>query len=278
MKPKLVMGNIFRDVTELRAFALEHGFSGVDWSFDMDSVPILPAQESSWVRDVNSLSPLEVRYHCPFYRIDLGHDNREESQRADALFRGIVRLVAKARGRYLTIHIGLGRDTTEPLSWDVTIENLSRLVQYGAGLGVTICLENLAWGWTSRPNLFEKLVRKSGAGVTIDIGHAAASEALRTQEYQMEDFVAPHADRVFNAHLYHKEKPGMGHAAPERIEDIIDRLQVIEKTGCTWWVIEIKEPGGLIRTKGMLEAYVENGENPEMRGAWVRSHDVSEGP
>jgi hypothetical protein len=33
------------------------------------------------------------------------------------------------------------------------------------------CLENLAWGWASKPNLFEKIVRRSGVFVTAGVGH-----------------------------------------------------------------------------------------------------------
>jgi len=256
MSPKLVMGNIFSDVGELKGFALKNGFSGIEWSFDLEMLPATPVEESEWVRNLSVLAPLEVRYHCPFYRVDLGHHDPSEAQAAESLFRRIIRLVSKAGGRYLSIHIGLGRDSTEPLSWDETIDNLGRLVQFADGQRVKICLENLAWGWTSRPNLFEKLIRRSGSGVTFDIGHAYSCEAVRSQLYSIEDFVTPHADKVFNAHVYHKEVEGFGHKKPERLEDIEDRLALLRGIGCEWWVIEIHEPDALLHTKRIVEAYL----------------------
>ena len=162
----------------------------------------------------------------------------------------------------MTIHIGLGHDSTEPLSWDATINNLGRLVQYGANHGVRVCLENLAWGWTSRPNLFEKLIRRSGAAVTFDLGHAYASESIRTQQYAIEDFAMPHKDRVFNAHIYHTELSGLGHMSPVRIEDIKDRLNLLQDIGCEWWVIEIKEADGLLRTKKIIDEYLRRQNDP----------------
>jgi len=254
MKPKLVMCNIFPEVNGLRGFALENGFIGVDWSFDLDRLPETPMQESRWARDQAVLSPLEVRYHCPFYQIDLGHDDPVLAEEAEAVFRRIIRLVSKVGGRYLSIHIGLGLDSTEPLSWETTLNNLRRLVQFGARHRVTVCLENLAWGWTSKPNLFEKLIRLSGAGVTLDIGHAHVCESVKSQQYAVEDFVTPHADRVFNAHIYHTEVPGQGHIPPENGEEIADRLALLQEIGCEWWVIEIKEPEGLLRTREIIEA------------------------
>ena len=256
MSPTLAMCNIFSDVDKLREFAVDHGFSGIDWSFDVRTLPDTSAEESKWVKDMSALRPLEVRYHCPFYQIDLGHHDPWEAKVAEAIFRRIVRLVSKVEGRYLTIHIGLGHDSTEPLSWKASIENLARLVQYGGTRNVKVCLENLASGWTSRPHLFEKLIRGSGAAVTFDIGHAHACESVRSHHYAPEDFVTPHSDRVLNAHVYHTEVSGVGHIPPNRLEDIEDRLAILQNIGCDWWVAEVREVNGLLQTKKVIDEYL----------------------
>lgn len=261
------MGNIFPKIQELTEFARKNRFEGIDWSFDLNALPQSPGEESSWVKTVRSLAPMEVRYHCPFYRIDLGHDDQEEVKRAGRIFQRIIRLVSKAEGRYLTIHIGLGHDSTEPLSWERSVANLRRLVQYGSEHQVTICLENLAWGWTSKPNLFEKLIRRSGAAVTLDIGHAWSSESVRSQYYLTEDFVTPHADRVLNAHIYHKEIPGKGHMPPSKWGQIQERLQLLYSIGCLWWVIEIKETAELLATKKLIEENLVLLMNPHLEAA-----------
>ena len=256
MTPKLAVCDFFSDVERLRSFALGHGFSGIDWSFEMESIPRTPSEESRWVRELLTLSPLEVRYHCPFYQIDIGHSDTSEARVAELLFQRIIRLVSRAGGRYLSIHIGLGRNSTEPLSWDTTIDNLRRLVQYGAERHISICLENLAWGWTSKPNIFEKLIRRSGAGVTFDIGHAEACESVQSQQYEIQDFVTPHPERVRNAHLYHTEISGVGHIPPNTLTDIEDRLTLLEKIGCEWWALEIKDIEGLLKTKEIVDEYL----------------------
>jgi hypothetical protein len=68
--------------------------------------------------------------------------------------------------------------------------------------------------------------------------------------------VTPHPNRVFNAHVYHEEIPGLGHMPPERIEDVEDRLALLSNAGCWWWTIEIKEPDPLLTTKKMIDAYL----------------------
>lgn len=256
MNLKLAVCNFFPEVNKLRDFVLGHGFSGVDWSFDTATLPENSDQESEWLYGISALSPLEVRYHCPFYRIDLGHEDPSKAKAAEMTFRRIIGLISKVNGQYLTIHIGLGRDSTEPLSWQATTDNLARVVQFGALHGVKVCLENLAMGWTSRPDLFEKLVRRSGAAVTFDIGHAHASESIFSHHYDMEDFVTPHANLVFNAHVYHTEVPGFGHKPPERIEEIEDRLDLLQSIGCDWWVLEVKDTDSLLKMKNMIDGYL----------------------
>ena len=256
MKPKLAVCNIFTDALRTKDFALANGFEGIDWSFDLNTLPKTPLEESRWAREQARLAPLEVRYHCPFFQIDLGHDDPEQAKAADRIFRSIIRMISRAGGKFLSIHIGLGHNSTEPLSWETTIANLRNLVRFGADHQMRICLENLAWGWTSKPNLFEKLIRLSGAGVTLDIGHAQVCECVQSQQYRVEDFVTPHPGRVFNAHVYHEEIPGLGHMPPECIEDIEDRLDLLSRVHCRWWVIEIKESDPLLHTKEMLDAYL----------------------
>jgi len=256
MQPTLAICNFLSDPKEIKAFALDYGFDGVDWSFDQETIPSTFAEESFWVKNVMALRPLEVRYHCPFYQLDLGHDAPEEANRAASVFQRIIRLVSKVEGRFLTIHIGLGHDSTEPLSWEATMENLRSLVHYGATRNVKVCLENLAWGWTSKPQLFEKLVRGSGAAVTFDIGHARCCESVRSHYYGPEDFVTPHPDRVFNAHVYHEEVSGLGHSPPYRLEDMVKRLDILRDIGCPWWTLEVREEKGALQTKRIVDDYL----------------------
>jgi len=260
MRPALAMINLFPDPDELLGFALAHGFNGIEWSFDLDRLPDTPAAQSRWVRRIHGLQPLAVRYHCPFYRMDLGHDDPERAAEAGDVFRRIVRLVAKAGGGVLCIHIGLGRDSTEPLSWEATVANLRDLVQFGARHRVRVCLENLAWGWTSRPNLFEKLVRMSGAGVTLDIGHARACESVQSQQYAVEDFISPHPDRVMGAHVYHEEIEGVGHTPPEECEDLAARIDLLLRIRCPWWTLELHDAPSLLQTLGVVTRCLDDAE------------------
>jgi len=255
-KPKLVMCNFLTDIKRVGEFADQYGFSGIDYSFDLTNLPGTPTQESRWVKEISALEPLEVRYHCPFERVDLGHDDAAKAKEAEVLFHRVIRLISKAGGRYVTIHIGLGHDSTEPLSWETTIDKLRRLVNYGRTMRVNVCLENLAWGWTSKPNLFEKLIRRSGAGVTLDIGHAHACKSVQSQQYSIEDFVSPHADKVCSAHIYHTEILDLGHIAPQKIEDIEDRLSLLKNIGCEWWVIEIREAKELLKARKIVDEYL----------------------
>ena len=95
IKPKLVTGNFFEDAEGVRDFALAHGFQGIDWSLKLENLPQTPLEESRWASDQARLAPFEVRYHCPFFQVDLGHDDPGQAKKADTLFRRIIRMVSR---------------------------------------------------------------------------------------------------------------------------------------------------------------------------------------
>jgi len=254
-RPKLACCNFIDDVRQLRAFALDHGFDGVDWTFTNPDFPLQPATETELIWAIQSLHPLEVRFHCAFAHTDLGDEDPVHAAAALQTFQAVCRLVSKIRGRYITIHIGLGRDSTCDLCWERTLAGLIDLVQFAGKSWLRLCLENLAWGWTSRPELYEKLLRKSGAWATLDIGHAQVCPSVASQQYRVADFVQPQPERIRNAHVYHTENSN-GHIPPRRLEDIRDRLNLLCSLPlCDWWVLELREEEALHTTLVVIKEH-----------------------
>ncbi len=255
--PTIAICNFIADAATLRRTAVQHGFSGVDWTFKPGDLPRNQIEESRLLRDISNLNGLEVRYHCAFKGIDLGDENDLKAGEAMAVLKRACRVVSRLEGRFMTVHLGLGRKSPEGLSWDRTINGLSELVNYAQDLGVRLCLENLASGWSSRPQLFEKLVRKTNAGITLDIGHARVCHSVQCREFDLEDFVTPHAERAFNAHIYHEEVDGR-HVAPVRLDDIRNRLDLLCGLSCSWWVLELREEAPLLTTLKIVREYLES--------------------
>ena len=139
-RPKLVTPNLITDPEKMRQFAADNGFDGIDWSFDLAHLPATPAEESRWASRQELLKPFEVRYHCPFLQVDIGHEDKDIQASAMGIFRRMIRLVSKARRKYLSIHVGLGHNTTKILSEESSIANLRQLVRFGTESGVTVCL------------------------------------------------------------------------------------------------------------------------------------------
>ena len=250
-KVKLALPNIFgQNAGELADFARENGFRAIDWSLDLD----LPRED--FLREMEVLGDFEVRYHCRFPRVDLAYaDVRAEY--AVAILKRMAEVVSLAGGKHMTIHIGLGLDDDRDLDWRRGVENLSNLVAFGAKRGVTISLENLTTVWTCDPEKFLEMIHESGAGVTFDIGHAHVCRENCSADGLYERYVAPHRERVFNAHIYHTETSTHGHIAPSGIGDIAERLDVLKSaSSCDWWVIELAEPAEILKTRDMLEEYI----------------------
>jgi len=256
--PTVAVCNFIPDTEALRKLAVLHGFSGVDWTFRIEDLPRNQSEESRLLKNISLLNGLEIRYHCAFKGVDLGDEDDLNADVAMQVFQKVCRIVHGLEGKFMTVHLGLGRQSPEGLSWERTISSLSELVSYAKGLGVRLCLENLASGWSSRPQLFEKLIRRTGAGITLDIGHARVCQSVRSWMYELEDFVSPHPDRVFNAHIYHEEVNDR-HVAPESLDDIRTRLDLLASVSCDWWVLELREDAPLLATLRAVREYLDNG-------------------
>ncbi len=256
-QPTIAICNFFPDTATLAKTAAKYGFSGVDWTFTVDSLPRNEIEETRLARDISALNGLEVRYHCAFKGVDLGDEDDRRAGEAMEVLKRACRVVSRLDGRFMTVHLGLGRKSPEGLSWERTLNGLAELVGCARELGVRLCLENLASGWSSRPQLFEKLVRKSDAGITLDIGHARVCQSVQCQIFELEDFVMPHPERVFNAHIYHEEIDDR-HVPPVCVEDLRVRLDLLRSLSCNWWVLELREEAPLLETLKIVREYLES--------------------
>ncbi|MCE5333136.1 MAG: sugar phosphate isomerase/epimerase [Desulfobacteraceae bacterium] len=256
MFPKLAMCNFIPDNAELLRFAREHGFSGIDWTITLDCLPDSVLEEARLQSMISGFQDLEIRYHCAFRDTDLGDEDDSKAAMAMENFRKASRVIAGLGGRHMTVHLGLGRKSPAGLSWNRTLRKLASLVDYAGELGICLCLENLASGWSSRPELFEKLIRKTGASVTLDIGHARVSPSVQSQIYELVDFVSPHSERVRNAHIYHEEIADQ-HVAPRAVDDVRRRLDLLGTIGCDWWVLELRREAPLLQTLEVVRQYLD---------------------
>lgn len=260
--PKLACCNFLSSAKILREFALDYGLGGIDWTFSRENLPDSPAAENDLIAAVSLLRPLEVRYHCFFKGIDLGDRDPVSARAARNFFFRASDVVQRVGGRVITIHVGLGRDSMEGLSWENTVSAIGALVRHARTAGICISLENLAWGWTSHPNLYEKLIRRTDCWATLDIGHAAVSDSVLSRRFDVGDFVSPHSERVLNAHIYHLETDS-GHVPPNSVSDLEERLEILWRLPmCDWWVLELRQEQDLLQTLAAARDFLSNHERP----------------
>ncbi len=257
-RPKIACCNFVPDAKDLREFALDHRFDGVDWTLRPEDLPKNGTQPLSLIRRISVLRPLEVRYHLSFKLSDLGHIDKGEAENAVKSFNQACHLVSRLGGRLMTVHIGLGRNSMEDISWEKTLTNLANLAALARILGIRVCLENLARGWTSRPELYEKLIRKTNCWGTLDIGHAQVCASVTSQTYDVEDFALPHPERILNAHIYHEETVE-GHAPPAKLADLYQRLLLLRTLPlCEWWVLELRDQKSLLQTLDCVRGFLQS--------------------
>jgi len=143
------------------------------------------------------------------------------------------------------------------LSWRHTSAGLADLVRLGQGLGMRVCIENLPSGWTSSPELFQKLIAEARSFATLDIGHVFATASRTGLNHTAEDFVSGRRERFLNAHVYHDERESCGHVPPTSPADVDDRLDlVLGLPLCDWWVLELREERALLHTLRVVREFL----------------------
>ncbi len=247
-RPKLACPNFYPDVLNLKSFALDYGFQGIDWTLRPEDLPKSPLEERRLVNSLSRLAPLEVRFHLFFPGNELGHADADKAMSAKRTFCAALDLISKVSGRFATLHVGLGRDSMEGISWEGTVGGLREVAAKARQAGIRVCLENLVRGWTGRPDLYEKLIRKTGCWGTLDIGHARVCRSVTDKSHDVEDFALPHPERILSAHVYHEETAA-GHVPPGDYTDLVDRLLLLQKLPlCDWWVLELRDETALLQT------------------------------
>ena len=256
--PKLAAPNLFHDINTLKSFVMDNGFQGIDWTLRQEDLPTNRVEEARLSKDILKLAPLEIRYHLFFLNNELGDIHDERAGSAKQRFYEALDLISKLSGRHATVHIGLGRDSMQGVSWDRTVVGLKDLVAKARRMGIRLCLENLISGWTGEPELYEKLIRKTNCKGTLDIGHAHVCQAVTSRAYDVDDFALPHPERILNAHIYHEETANV-HIPPKNVSDFEDRLLLLERLPlCDWWVLELREEKALLQTLDCVREFLQS--------------------
>jgi len=224
----------------------EHGFA-IEYSPDPKAFDALPRHLDPLLK-----TGIPVRYHGFFPGHEIGHHNTAIAGRATRVHAAALDAMHGRGEQVITIHVGLG---PVPLDPNHVIENLSRLVNHGRNLGITVCLENLRRGPTSNPETVAAWARATGAMITLDIGHAISCQRVQNGDLTALDFIETFAGRLFEVHMYERETDR--HYPPQDMTilgPIVDRLL---STRCTWWTIELDDTTEALATRALLLDYLQ---------------------
>ena len=259
MRPKLVMSSRVESDKDLDVkFALKNSFDGMDWSFAEDQMPFDTGSKEKFLNQIKRLEEhqVEVRYHTPFRHAEFGHQNHAIARQAVEFYFKTIELIANAKGKFLTLHIGLGNIPDDAISLDIAEESLKVLKEFAQHYRVTISLENLMHGPTSVPEAWFDLLKQVELPATFDFGHAKGCPAVLEGSWSPGKILDQIKGRLIHAHIYMREENGT-HFPPETIDDIgIDLLDTLMESSCRWWVIELSEKADVLHTRRLLDAYL----------------------
>jgi sugar phosphate isomerase/epimerase len=201
---------------------------------------------------------MAVRHHGYFPGKEIGHAHAAAAEDAMQLHFKAMETLQGLGEPLMTVHVGL--DRTLPLDHHRVVKNLSRLVDHGKRIGFTVSLENLRRGPTANPQTLLDWARRSGAGITLDVGHAVSSRCVGNKTITVEKIIDLVAERLMEVHFYESETDH--HWAPQNMDllgPIVDKLIT---TDCRWWTIELEDTDDVLFTQRLLIDHFRKTRNP----------------
>ncbi|MFO7727421.1 MAG: TIM barrel protein [Desulfonatronovibrio sp.] len=197
-------------------------------------------------------SDIPVRFHTRYFQYELGHADKYLARKAlEAHIKSLKAMHGYGESA-VTVHTGLLPEC--PVKEEHILENLSRLVERAHRLGMTICLENMRIGHGADPfKVFER-AEKSGAMITLDVGHARGCAMVMDKQITFTEIVDLFESRLYEVHVYGREDE-QGHHPITDIEPLAGVLGRLLQTDCTWWTIELSNQEEAMATRNLLENY-----------------------
>lgn len=255
-KPLLALSSraSFNRYRECIRYAEENHYQGIEWYLDYYRLPAWKGLRDKFFNTLRQ-SDLQYSFHAPSNDVELALKDRTYSAVALDYLKMYVDFLAELAPVTVTIHIGARRIPVEELSWEHAMDHLKRLTEHGSSKSVTVCLENLAHGWTGNPEKLMEMVTSSGARITFDIGHARGGKWVREGHGTALEFLAIIAPKVLNAHVYEYENERGEHLVPGRDTQILPLLNKLSGIGCQWWVLELNTYQETVQTRMVVEEY-----------------------
>ena len=201
---------------------------------------------------------MAVRHHGYFPGEEIGHAHAATAEDAMQLHFKAMEAMQGVGEPLMTVHVGL--DRTLPLDHHRVVKNLARLSEYGKKIGVAVSLENLRRGPTANPETLLDWARRSGAGITLDIGHAVSSQCVCSKAISVETIIHLAAERLVEVHFYASETNR--HWAPRNMDILGPIADKLITTDCRWWTIELEDTQDVLFTRGLLIDYFKNNKKP----------------
>ena len=201
---------------------------------------------------------MAVRHHGYFPGEEIGHAHAATAEDAMQLHFKAMEAMQGVGEPLMTVHVGL--DRTLPLDHHRVVKNLARLSEYGKKIGVAVSLENLRRGPTANPETLLDWARRSGAGITLDIGHAVSSQCVCSKAISVETIIDLAAERLVEVHFYASETDR--HWAPRNMDILGPIADKLITTDCRWWTIELEDTQDVLFTRGLLIDYFKNNKKP----------------
>lgn len=256
--PKLALSSRYSiQAEELIAFCREAGLDGIEYTIQSETKEGLDVEFANMKKLADS--GIEIRYHFQFKTVEPDHKDPEFAARSVRYYKDCLDAISLLGGKRIIIHLCLNyKFNMEEMSFESAKRYTKEIVDYAREKGITVCLENLTFGFTCEPDPYLVLLEAINTPANIDIGHVSASPIVMDGTITAEAFIEKILPHTVSAHVYKVEinddvlRKGW-HIAPDKKEDMASRLNLLLDGKSDWWLIELGDREEILRTKKLIE-------------------------
>ncbi len=191
---------------------------------------------------------VRIRHHGYFPGFEFGDSRPDRAEEALNLHLRALETIQGIGEPFVTFHVGLIPDI--PVNPTTAVRNLATLVDYGKKLGITVSLENLRFGPTSNPETVLEWTGKTGAMITMDVGHAVSCDRVNGGELTVCEIVNLFRKQLGEVHFYESETDR--HHAPNNMDILGPVVDALLTSDCRWWTIELDTRSDVLQTQQLL--------------------------
>lgn len=177
---------------------------------------------------------LDIRYHLPYSFLEIAHVDQTSRHYSILTIKRYLDFISELNGRFAVLHVGYFDGSNDVIA----LQSLNEVAQYAKHLNISLCIENLIHGLTTKTLFLQKALEIDNIYLCLDTGHA---QIVSTTQSDYFSELSKLLNKCVHAHVYLTEDRDYNHVSFANIQDLERNRFILPLFGssCDWYTMEL---------------------------------------